>query len=130
MAVSYATVADVEARTTRSFTSAEEAVMAVLLEDAAAMIDAYAPDAAEAAKRTVSCRMVLRALEAGDGGSIPLGATQGTVTAGPYSQTWTVGTGSAGELYLGRADKALLSGGGREIAFVSPLDPAGGEAGT
>lgn len=119
----YATVSDVKTRTTRSFTTAEENVMSVLLEDAAAMIDAYAPNAAAAAKKTVSCRMVLRAMGDGEGGGIPIGATQGTVTAGPYSQTWTVGSGSAGELYLGRADKALLGGGGRPVAFVSPMDP-------
>lgn len=119
----YATTADVEARTTRSFTAEEEAVMAVLLEDAAVMIDACAPSAAAEAKKTVSCRMVLRAMGDGDGGGIPIGATQGSLTAGPYTQSWTVGSGSAGELYLGKADRALLGIGGQSIAFVSPLDP-------
>lgn len=119
----YATVADVKARTTRSFTTAEENVMAALLEDAAAMIDACRAAASADAKKVVSCRMVLRAMGDGDGGGIPIGATQGTVTAGPYSQTWTVGSGSAGELYLAKADKALLGVGGQSIAFVSPLDP-------
>jgi hypothetical protein len=119
--MAYATAADVEARTTRTFAEDELTMLEALLEDAAVMIDAARPGASAEAKKVVSCRMVLRAM--GDGGEtgIPIGATQGTVTAGPYSQTWTVGAGSAGELYLGKGDRALLGAGDR-MGAASPLE--------
>ena len=116
----YATVSDVKARTTRSFTAAEENVMTALLGDAGILIDNCNAAAPADAKRAVSCRMVLRAMGDGDGTGIPIGATQGTVTAGPYSQTWTVGSGSAGELYLSKADRTMLGAGDR-MGAVNPL---------
>ena len=77
-----------------------------LLNEAGAMIDAAGSTALDEIKALVSCRMVRRAL--GDS-SIPLGATQGTISAGGYSQSWTVGAnGSTGELYFGRIEKKLL----------------------
>lgn len=120
--MAYATVADVEARTTRVYTQTEQAVIAALLEDAATLIDSYNANATADAKKTVSCRLVLRAMGAGDAYGVPLGATQGSMTAGPYTQSWTVGSGGAtGELYLGRTDKSLL-GGDSKVGFVSPYE--------
>ena len=119
--MAYATTADVAARTTRSFSADETAVMEALLEDAAALIDACRASAGDDAKKVVSCRMVLRAMGDGDAGGIPIGATQGSMTAGPYTQSWTVGSGSAGELYLGKADRLLLGAGDR-IGFRSPVE--------
>lgn len=91
-----------------------------LLEEAGVLIDAAAPNAAEELKALCSCRMVRRAL--GDAGNtFPLGATQGTVSAGGYSQTWTVGSsGTTGELYFGRLEKKLL-GIGNQIGAGNPL---------
>ena len=116
----YATVSDVESRMLRDLSTDEEAVCAVLLDDAAVMIDAAAPDASADAKQVVSCRMVIRAL--GDGGvsGVPMGATQGSMSALGYSQSWTIGSGgSTGELYIGKADRQLL-GLGNAVGSYSP----------
>lgn len=89
-----------------------------LLEEAAVIIDAYNPDASDDTKRVVSCRIVRRALSS-DSVTVPVGATQGSMTAGPYTQSWTMGTGSVGELYLNRIDKKLL-GVSNSIGFSNP----------
>lgn len=116
--MAYASVADVEARTTRSFSTEEESVVSKLLDDAATIIDAFAPNATADAKIVVSCRMVLRAV--GDDSGVPLGATQGSMSALGYTQSWTVGnSGATGELYLGKLEKQLL-GMGNKIGSYSP----------
>lgn len=116
----YATVTDVQARMTRDLTTDEEAVCTTLLDDAAVIIDAAAPNASTDAKKVVSCRMVIRAL--GDGGTgVPMGATQGSMSALGYSQSWTIGSGgSTGELYLGKLERSLL-GIGNSIGSYSPV---------
>ena len=118
--MAYATVADVQARMTRTMTTAEQTVCATLLDDAGVLIDAYRATANENAKKVVSCRMVLRAI--GNDVDIPMGATQGSMSGLGYSQSWTIGTGgSVGELYLSKTDKQLL-GGGNQIGTKSPLE--------
>lgn len=120
---SYAAVSDVQARLTRTLSQQEQTVCAALLEDAALMIDACRSGASAQAKKAVSCRMVCRAL--GDGstvGAAPMGATQGTVTALGYSQSWTMGGGgAAGELYLSKSDKLML-GSSNDIGSYSPVE--------
>lgn len=104
----------------RSLTNEERSVCEALLEEAGVIIDAYNADAPDDAKAVVSCRIIRRALGAAAGSaSVPIGATQGTMTAGPYSQSWTMSGGSTGELYLGRLDKTLL-GVGNKIGFTNP----------
>lgn len=116
--MAYATKADVEARTTQTFDTAEESVITKLLDDAAVIIDAFAPNAAADAKLVVSCRMVLRAV--GDDSDVPLGASQGSMSALGYTQSWTVGnSGAVGELYLSKLEKQLL-GKGNAIGSYSP----------
>ena len=116
--MAYATKADVEARTTQTFDTAEESVITKLLDDAAVIIDAFAPNAAADAKLVVSCRMVLRAV--GDDSGVPLGASQGSMSAFGYTQSWTVGnSGAVGELYLSKLEKQLL-GKGNAIGSYSP----------
>lgn len=116
--MAYATKADVEARTTQTFDTAEESVITKLLDDAAVIIDAFAPNAAADAKLVVSCRMVLRAV--GDDSGAPLGASQGSMSALGYTQSWTVGnSGAVGELYLSKLEKQLL-GKGNAIGSYSP----------
>lgn len=122
--MAYAKPEDVIARITRDIGSEEERLICVLLEDAAVLIDACAKDADEKVKTVVSCRMVIRALGDGNGAGVPIGATQGTMTAGPYSQTWTIGSGSSGELYLSKADKAML-GVANRIGASNPLEGMG-----
>lgn len=119
--MAYATVEDVKARTTATYTPEEENVLGALLDDAAVMIDGCNAEASADAKKIVSCRMVIRAMGAGNGG-IPVGATQGAMTAGPYTQSWTVsGGGTVGEMYLGKADRQLLGAGDR-IGSYSPVE--------
>ena len=117
----YATVTDVTDRMVGELSEKEQTVVGNLLDDAAVLIDAYNVNASSDAKKIVSCRMVIRAI--GDGSSeIPAGATQGTISALGYSQTWTMGTNaSVGQLYLDRTDKAML-GGGSKIGSYSPVE--------
>lgn len=118
----YATVADVQARMAHAMTEQEQSICSSLLDDAGVMIDSFAQEASTDAKKLVSCRMVLRAMGDLDGGSqVPVGATQGSMSALGYSQSWTFGaTGGTGELYLGKLEKQLL-GLGNKIGSYSPV---------
>ena len=118
--MAYATVDDVQERMTREMSADEQSVCSTLLEDAAVLIDAFNPNGDEEARKVVSCRMVVRAI--GDGGAgVPIGATQGTVSALGYSQSWTIGSGSTGELYLSKVEKKMLGVSGR-IGSYSPVE--------
>lgn len=117
----YATVEELQKRIRRILTESETELAETLLEDAAVIIDAYNSDAPENAKKIVSCQMVSRVLGDGTDYQVPVGATQGTVSALGYSQTWTLGNGSTGELYLSKLEKKLL-GFGDKAAYVSPLE--------
>ena len=115
----YATVQDVQDRMSATMTQDQESICSNLLNDAAVIIDAYNAGADLDAKNLVSIRMVIRAMQADE--SIPIGATQGSMSALGYSQSWTTGTGSSvGELYLAKLDKKLL-GVGNAIGASNPL---------
>lgn len=116
--MAYATVEDIEKRITRELTEAEEEVCSTLLDDAAVIIDSFNKDASADAKLTVSCRMVIRAIS--DTNDIPLGATQGSQSGLGYSQSWTIGNGSSGELYLAKLEKQML-GYSNKIGSYSPV---------
>ena len=116
--MTYANVAQVEAGF-RTLTADERTACEEMLEEAALLIDAYNDQASLDVKRIVSCRIIRRALGNGSA-SVPIGATQGSMTAGPYTQSWTMSGGSTGELYLGRTDKKLL-GVGNQIGFSNPF---------
>ena len=119
--MAYATVSDVEARMTTTLSDAQETACSTLLDDAAVIIDAVAPNASSDAKLVVSCRMVIRAIGADDG-DVPLGATQGSIAALGYSQSWTLPSNAAtGELYLSKMDKQLL-GLNNSIGSYSPTE--------
>ena len=118
----YATVQDVEARITRTLSTAESAICQTMLADAAVIIDSYNANADADAKKVVSCRLVIRALGDGETGGIPMGATQGTQSALGYSQSWTIGSGgAAGEMYLGKLEKKLL-GVSEKLGSRSPVE--------
>ena len=117
--MAYATVSDVQARMTRQMSEAEQGVCSNMLDDAAVIIDAYNYAAEAGAKKLVSVRMVTRAIGDGTDAGIPMGATQGSMSALGYSQSWTIGAGSAGELYLGKLEKKLLRC-GDNIGSYSP----------
>lgn len=117
----YATAEDVAAGF-RNLSDDERGRCVSLLEEAAVIIDAYSAGADADRKKLVSCRMVRRILGGGNDAPLyPLGSTQGSVSAMGYSQSWTMGSGSAGELYLSKLEKKLL-GVGNRIGARSPLE--------
>ena len=119
---SYATVNDVQNRTLRTLSNDELNLAKKLLQDAAVIIDLYAPGAQADAKKIVSCRMVLRVLGDGEDTGVPVGANQGTQSALGYSQTWSYPTtGSSGELYLAKMEKQMLKS-GNTIGSRSPVE--------
>lgn len=119
--MAYATYTDVEAGY-RMLSSDEQVICTAMLEEAAIIIDAYNECAEDDVKKVVSCRMVRRALGASDTATFPLGASQGSMSAGGYTQSWTLGgSGSSGELYIGKIEKKLL-GAGNKIGSHSPLE--------
>lgn len=116
----YATVPEVMAILGRELNTQETIQCNALLDEAGVIIDAYNANASETAKRTVSVRMVVRAIGAGADSGVPMGATQGSMSALGYSQSWALGTGaSVGELYIGRMEKKLLGLAG-SIGSYSP----------
>ena len=125
--MSYASVSDIQDRMAKTLGEDERRVCSVLLEDAAVMIDAYRPEADESIKTLVSCKMVMRAMSDMDGAAgIPIGASQGSMSALGYSQSWTLGSGSTGELYLSKTEKKLL-GSGNRIGSYSPVQEKASE---
>ena len=119
--MAYATVSDVQARMSHTMTSGEQTLCTNMLDDAAVIIDAYNKTAAASAKKVVSCRMVVRAMGDGTDAGVPLGATQGSMAALGYSQSWTIGSGTAGELYIGKLEKKLL-GACNSVGSYSPTE--------
>jgi hypothetical protein len=119
--MAYATVEDVKARLNREMSESEEAICSTMLDDAAVMIDVFNKEASEDAKKIVSCRMVIRQLGDGEPSGLPIGATQGTMSGLGYSQSWTVGSGTTGEMYLSKVDKQLL-GYANKIGSYSPVE--------
>ena len=119
--MAYATVSDIEARW-RELTADEESKAGVLLDDAAAILDTLGvfdpTDATVAANlRTVSCNMVIRAMSASQSDSF--GLSQGSMTAGVYTQSWTYSNPS-GDMYLTRMEKRLLGITGGYIGSIQP----------
>ena len=116
----YATIEQVEAGF-RDLTQEEEERAGALISEASMIVDAVAEAASLEKKTLVVCRMVRRAIDSGGSPTVPMGASQGTMTAGPYSQSWTIGSGSTGELYLAKLEKRLL-GIGDKIGSYSPVE--------
>lgn len=119
--MAYATIEDVTAGMLRDVSEDETRVLTQLLDEVAVLIDAYNSKASVDAKKLVSVRVVRRQIGDGEGSGVPIGATQGTVSALGYSQTWTLSSGSAGEAYLSKIDKALL-GKDNAIGSRSPVE--------
>ena len=125
--MAYATIQDIEIRTNRTFTGSEIEQINTLLDDAGVYIDASNTKASNDIKKIVSCNMVIRCIDVDN--DIPMGATQGSMSALGYSQSWTVSGGSYGELYFSKTDKKLL-GLSNMIGSYSPtqeLAPKGDE---
>ena len=117
----YATADEVELGY-KELSESEKITASALLGECADIIDAFAPNADPVVKRTVSCRMVRRALDAANSQIYPVGATQGSMSAMGYTQSWQLsgGTGAgSGELYLSSLEKRML-GVGNRIGFSNP----------
>ena len=126
--MAYANVTDVQERMTRVMSESEQTICTTLLNDAAVIIDTFAPNADAEAKAIVSCRMVMRAMGDGDTSSgFPMGTSQGSQSALGYSASFTLGSGygGVGELYLGRLEKMLLGIIGNKIGSRSPVEDMG-----
>lgn len=120
--MAYATVSDVQARMTRTMSTDEQAMCGTLLDDVAVLIDSYNVNASADAKLIVSCRAVIRAIGDGNDLGVPMGASQGSMSALGYSQSWTIGTGgSVGEIYLSKAERKML-GCSDAIGSYSPTE--------
>lgn len=116
----YATTQDVQDRMSETMTTAQQNICSKLLDDAGIMIDSFNVNATADAKKLVSIRMVQRSMSIDS--DIPMGATQGSMSAMGYSQSWTMGANtSVGELYLNRTEKKLL-GYGNKIGVVPCLN--------
>lgn len=120
--MAYATVQDVQARIDYTLTESQASTCATLLDDATVLIDSYKNSASNDAKKIVSCRMVIRALGTdSSSASVPVGASQGSMSALGYSQSWTIGSGTVGELYISKVDKRML-GVDNAIGSRSPVE--------
>lgn len=113
--MAYATYEDIQRRNGMDVLDMD--YVTALLDDAEVIVDAYNRNASEAAKKLVSCNMVIRTIGSRDEG-VPIGTTQATTSAMVYSQTWTNANGS-GELYLTKLDKKIL-GVGNRIGCTNP----------
>ena len=128
--MAYAGVSELEARW-RSLDETEQARAAVLLEDASAMLDALTdgPHDPEAEPdyckllAIVACNMVQRSMGAD---ADAFGLSQQTMTAGPYSQSWSFSNPS-GDFYLTKAEKSMLGLGGG-IGHIRPMIGGDGHA--
>lgn len=118
--MAYATVQDVQDRMSVTMTETQQNICSNLLDDAAVIIDDFNVNATADNKKIVSIRMVQRALNVDS--DVPLGATQGSMSALGYSQSWTMGqNASVGELYLNKLEKQML-GKGNQIGCTSVLE--------
>lgn len=117
--MAFATVADLEARW-RSLTEAEEAQASVLLDDAAAYLQALvevdSDDEIQAANlKMVSCNMVKRAMSSS--ASDAFGVTNATATMGPFSQQVAYANPS-GDMYVSKSERAILGIGTATIGSI------------
>ena len=118
--MAYATVSDVQARMSTTMDTTQQNICTNLLDDAAIIIDGFNANASADVKKLVSCRMVIRAMNVD--ADVPVGATQGSMSALGYSQSWTMGSNSSvGELYLNKLEKQML-GKGNQIGCTSVLE--------
>ena len=120
--MAFALVSDIEARW-RDLSTAEEGRASVLIDDASAMleqlVDVDASDAKQAALlKTVCCNMVIRAMSASEADTF--GASQMSITAGPYTQQMTYANPS-GDMYLTKMEKRLLGVTSGYIGSIRPM---------
>lgn len=118
----FAEVSDIEARW-RELSTSEESRAAVLIDDASAMLKKLVDvDVADTRQlellKIVCCSMVIRAMSATESDSY--GASNMSMTAGPYTQSWTY-SNPTGDMYLTRQEKRLLGIASSVIGSIRPM---------
>lgn len=119
--MAFADVSDIESRW-RELSTDEEARAATLIDDASAMLSALVvvdetdEEQAELLKM-VCCNMVIRAMSASEYDAF--GASQMSMTAGPYSQQWTYANPS-GDMFITKMEKRLL---GISTSYIGTIRP-------
>ncbi len=119
--MAFADVSDLESRW-RELSTDEEARANVLLGDASAMLSALVEvDSSDAGQaellKMVCCDMVIRAMSATAADAF--GVSQTSMTAGPYSQSFSYSNPS-GDMYLTRLEKRLL---GITTSYIGSIRP-------
>ena len=119
--MAFADVSDIESRW-RELSTDEEARATTLIDDASAMLSALVAvdetdeEQAELLKM-VCCNMVIRAMSASEYDAF--GASQMSMTAGPYSQQWTY-TNPTGDMFITKMEKRLL---GISTSYIGTIRP-------
>lgn len=118
----FAEVSDIEARW-RELSTSEESRATVLIDDASAMLKKLVDvDVADTRQlellKIVCCSMVIRAMSATESDSY--GASNMSMTAGPYTQSWTY-SNPTGDMYLTRQEKRLLGIASSVIGSIRPM---------
>lgn len=119
--MAFAEVSDIESRW-RELSTDEQSRASVLIDDASAMLTALVAidtDDTEQAQllKHVCCSMVIRAMSATEADAF--GASQMSMTAGPYSQSWNYANPS-GDMYLTKLEKRLL---GITSGYIGSIRP-------
>ena len=119
--MAFAEVSDIESRW-RELSTDEQSRASVLIDDASAMLTALVDvdtDDTEQAQllKQVCCSMVIRAMSATEADAF--GASQMSMTAGPYSQSWNYANPS-GDMYLTKLEKRLL---GITSGYIGSIRP-------
>ena len=117
-----AEVSDVEARW-HTLSTSDRQRAGVLIGDASAMLGALVDiDVADESQlqrlNIVCCNMVIRAMSASESESY--GASNMSMTAGPYTQSWTYANPS-GDMYVTKAEKHMLGIGASRIGSIRPM---------
>lgn len=119
--MAFADVSDIEVRMQRTFTTSETANVQALIDGASAVLDKLVTldgsDEQLALLNLVCTNMVCRVLSAGVD---LLGASQSSITAGPYTQSFSY-SAPAGDFYLTKMEKRLL---GVTSGYIGTLRPA------
>lgn len=119
--MAYAEVSDIEVRLQRTFTESESATAQALIDGASAVLDKLVQDdgTTEQAEllNFVCTNMVCRAFD--QMGFDTLGASQASMTAGAYTQSYSFSAPS-GDLYLTKLEKRIL---GITSGYIGSIEP-------
>lgn len=118
----FAQVSDLEARW-RTLSEAEQDQADVLLEDASAILASMVEipehdDGYPELLSIVTCNMVQRAMSSTAADTY--GVTQASMTAGPYTQSWSYSNPS-GDMYLTKMEKKMLGITSGYIGSIRPM---------